>query len=182
MTTAYVNFHAPIVPLTTQHLMAACGQLLSQGTSELYLMLSTPGGQVASGLTLYNFLTALPCSITTHNTGNVDSIGNAVFLAGNTRRACPHSTFMFHGVGFDGVNTRLEERNLREMLMSTLADQRRIGAIISSRTNISPNRTRHLFREARTKDANDALKDGIVQKVCGISIPAGSPVLTLVFN
>lgn len=60
MPTAYVNFHAPINPLTAQHLMATCGQLLTQGNTELYLMLSTPGGRVDSGLTVYNFFTRTP--------------------------------------------------------------------------------------------------------------------------
>ena len=64
-------------------------------------MLSTPGGSVMNGLNLYNVLRGLPITLTTHNVGNVDSIGNAIFLAGQIRYACPHSTFMFHGVAFN---------------------------------------------------------------------------------
>ena len=68
-----------------------------------------------NGLNLYNVLRALPTKLITHNVGNVDSIGNAIFLAGVERYACPHSTFMFHGVGFDApANSRFEEKNLRE--------------------------------------------------------------------
>jgi ATP-dependent protease ClpP protease subunit len=48
-------------------------------------MLSSPGGHVMLGMNLYNVLRALPIKLTTHNVGNVDSIGNAVFLAGNPR-------------------------------------------------------------------------------------------------
>jgi hypothetical protein len=55
MTVAYINFHAPINQSTVQ-LMATCGQLLKEGKNELYLMLSTPGGRVDSGVTSYNFL------------------------------------------------------------------------------------------------------------------------------
>ena len=46
-----------------------------------------------NGMNLYNFLRGLPIRLTTHNVGNVDSIGNAVFLAGEHRYACPHSPF-----------------------------------------------------------------------------------------
>jgi hypothetical protein len=53
------------------------------------------------GMTVYNVLRGLPCDLTIHNIGNVDSIGNAIFLAGKHRYACKNSTFMFHGVGFD---------------------------------------------------------------------------------
>ena len=38
-----------------------------------------------SGMTLYNTLRAMPFELITHNVGNVDSIGNAVFLAGDLR-------------------------------------------------------------------------------------------------
>lgn len=182
MPTAYINFHAVVLPLTAQHLMSACAQVLHQGHDEIYLMLSTPGGQVASGLTLYNYLRALSCRVVTHNMGNVDSIGNAIFLAGVKRLACPHSTFMFHGVGLDVSNVRLEEKSLRESLESILSDQRRIGNVISDRTSITADETRELFREASTKDANFALQKGIVHEVADLKIPSGCPILTLVFN
>ena len=54
-----------------------------------------------NGMNLYNVMRAMPFKLITHNVGNVDSIGNAIFLAGVARYACPHSTFMFHGVGFN---------------------------------------------------------------------------------
>ena len=136
MAIAYINFHAPINQLTAQQLMATCGQLLMKGTTEIYLMLSTPGGRVDSGLTLYNFLMSIPCDLTTHNMGNINSIGNAIFLAGKTRKACTHSTFMFHGVGVDIQNQHFEEKNFRGCLNSIFADQKRIGDIISERTLI----------------------------------------------
>lgn len=45
-------------------------------------------------------LRAFPFKLVTHNVGNMDSIGNAVFLAGEQRLACPHSTFMFRLTGY----------------------------------------------------------------------------------
>src|SRR5213596_3073309 len=101
MPRVYVNFNAAIDSNTVQELIATCTQLVTNGYDEIYLMLSTPGGNVAAGITLYNVLRALPVKLITHNVGNVDSIGNAIFLAADERIACPHSTFMFHGVGYD---------------------------------------------------------------------------------
>jgi ATP-dependent protease ClpP protease subunit len=182
MSTTYLNFHAPINNITAQHLMATCSQIIATGASEIYLMLSTPGGRVDSGLTLYNFLCALPCNVVTHNMGNIDSIGNAIFLAGKTRRACAHSTFMFHGVGFDIQNQRFEEKNLRESLDSVLKDQKRIGDIIVAQTSLTDDEAGKLFTEARTKDANDALKAGIIHEIVDLQIPPGAPIITLVLN
>lgn len=180
--TVYVSFSAEINVSTTEQLIAVLANQANQGIDHIYLMLSTPGGNVANGMNLYNVLRAMPFKLTTHNVGNVDSIGNAVFLAGEERLASPHSTFMFHGVGFDVQNTRLEEKNLREYLDGLLSDQGRIGSILQERTKLAANETSDLFREARTKDSAFALEKGIVTGVSDVKIPAGSPVLSLVFQ
>lgn len=180
---AYVSFSAEINTNTTESLIALMVNLLNQGTREVYLMLSTPGGNVMNGMNLYNVLRGLPIKLTTHNVGNVDSIGNAIFLAGETRYACPHSTFMFHGVGFNvDKAARFEEKVLRERLDGILTDQRRIGSIIEERTTISNDQIEGLFREAQTKDAAFAVSSGIVHEVRDLKIPAGIPVYSLVFQ
>lgn len=180
--TIYVSFSAEINPTTTESLIALLSQNASKGVRHAYLLLSTPGGMVMNGLNLYNVLRALPIKLTTHNVGNVDSIGNVIFLAGNPRYACPHSTFMFHGVGLDIQNLRLEEKLLRETLDSILSDQARIGAIISERTRLTQNVIKRLFREARTKDATFAVEHGIVDEIRDVQIPQGAPIYSLVFK
>jgi hypothetical protein len=98
------------------------------------------------------------------------------------RYACPHSTFIFHGVGFDGVGMRFEEKLLRERLDGVLADQKRIAGIIEERTNLEAAQVEPLFREARTKDADYAVGTGIVHEIKDVEIPPGSPVVGLVFQ
>jgi ATP-dependent protease ClpP protease subunit len=181
--TAYISFSAEIIPFTTESLIALAGNLVNQGAKELYLMLSTPGGNVMNGMNLYNLLSALPVKVITHNVGNVDSIGNAVFLAGKERYACPHSTFMFHGVGFDiKQSARFEEKFLRERLDGILSDQRRIGTILEERTKLAKDQIEGLFREAQTKDAAFAVSCGIVNEIRNLEIPKGAPIYSLVFQ
>jgi len=182
--TVYVSFSAEIIPNTIESLLAVMANCVNQGVKVVYLMLSTPGGSVMSGLTLYNTLRGMPFELITHNVGNVDSIGNALFLAGAKRYACAHSTFMFHGVGFDvsNQNLRFEEKNLRERLASILSDQKRIGGIITERTQINPTDVENLFREAQTKDAAYAVGCGIVHEIKDVQIPAGASVVSLVFK
>jgi ATP-dependent protease ClpP protease subunit len=107
--------------------------LAHQGVARVHLLLSTPGGGAMHGITLYNTLRGFPFELITHNVGCVNSIGNAVFLAGGKRYACPRSTFMFHGVGFDVTGTiRLEEKLLLES--STPYGPIRSSSLTSSRT------------------------------------------------
>ena len=155
----------------------------NKGVSEVYLLLSTPGGQVPSGIALYSALRAMPFKLITHNIGNVDSIGNAVFLAGEERYACAHATFMFHGVGSDITGpTRLEEKNFREGLSAILSDQQRIGQIVQQRTSVPQAEVAQLFLEQQTKDAAYARAHGIVHEVRDAKIPVGAPVLQLIFK
>lgn len=180
--TVYVIFTAEVNVSTSETLIAVLSQYVNQGIKTVHLLLSTPGGAVMSGLTLYNIIRAMPYKVITHNIGNVDSIGNAIFLAGEERYACAHSTFMFHGVGFDVQNARLEQKNLQEQLDALLSDQERIGSILQERSGLNAGETVELFREARTKDATFALEKGLIHDVRDVNIPAGATVVSLVFK
>ena len=107
----FVNFSAEINAMTAESLIALMARLANEGQKEVHLLLTTVGGSVMHGLTVYNVLRGLPFTLVTHNAGSVNSIGNAIFLAGERRYACPHSTFMFHGVGFDVTNQQRFEEN-----------------------------------------------------------------------
>jgi len=183
--TAYVSFSAEINAHTTESLIAAMTNCVGKVT-EVNLLLSTPGGAVMNGINLYNVLRAFPFKLVTHNVGNVDSIGNAIFLAGEKRYACEHSTFMFHGVAAvfqpAAAQIQLDAKQLRERLDGLDADELRIGSIIEQRTKLDHAEVVALFREQRTKDAANAVSAGIVHEIKDVQIPPGSPVVALVFQ
>lgn len=181
--TAYISFSAEINPTTTEQFIATATQLIGQGFNRLYFLFSTPGGGVMNGMNIYNVIRALPAKLVFHNVGNVDSIGNAIFLSGDERYACPHSTFMFHGVGVDlAAGMRIEQKNAQEVLNGILADQKRMADIIAERTSINADQAADLFKEARTKDSTYAAANGIVTDVRDVNIPPGSPIFSLVFQ
>src|SRR5690348_15092335 len=93
----YLVFTLGITPQTVQKLLTECAAWANQGAKEIYLMFASLGGNVPAGIAAYSALRALPVKLITHNIGNVDSIANIIFLAGEERLAVPHSTFMFHG-------------------------------------------------------------------------------------
>lgn len=180
--TAYISFSAEINATTTEQLIATSTNLIGQGYNCLYFMFSTPGGGVMNGFNIYNVLRGLPAKMIFHNVGNVDSIGNAIFLAGDERYACPHSTFMFHGVGFDMPQTRVDQKTASQLLNGILADQKRIASIMVERTNINKAQAAQLFKEARTKDSTYAAGIGIVTNIRDLNVPPGAPVFSLVFQ
>lgn len=179
----FISFCAEVVPQTCEALIAAVSNFVLQGFKEIHLLLSTPGGMVMHGITIYNVLRGLPITLITHNVGNVDSIGFVIFLAGEKRYACPQSTFMLHGVAFGvAMPTQFFERSLKERLASVQADQERIKAIYSERAGIPPEDAEKFFLGESTINATDAVTRGLAQEVRAVNIPAGSPVVQLVFN
>lgn len=182
MSLVYISFSAPIDSKSAQYLVGTAFDQISKGATHLYFLFNSPGGQVDAGISIYNILKGLPVDTTMHNTGAVDSIGNAVFLSGKNRLACPHSTFMFHGVGFDiPHNARLEEKNLREQLQSVEALQRKIGGVIADQTSLKGEEVHRLFLEAQTKDTDFALKSGIISDVKDVVIAPKATLIQLVF-
>jgi ATP-dependent protease ClpP protease subunit len=180
---AYISFSAEIVPQTIEVLLGTVSNLVNNGHTEIHLLLSTPGGSVMHGITAYNVLRGLPIKLVTHNAGNVDSIGTVVFLAGEERFACPHSTFMLHGVALSTQSpASFFERNLAEKLASVQADQARIKGVYTERASITAEQAETYFLSETTLNASEAVNRGLVHEVRQISIPAGSPVLQLVFN
>ncbi len=181
----YISFLTDINPVTASALMGTIGQHMSQNPGtfrELHLLLSTMGGQVAAGISLYNMLMGLPVRLITHNTGAVNSIGNVVFLAGTERYAAKVSSFMFHGVGFDVQNQRFEEKLLVEKLDSLRSDQDLIADIIVQRTKIRAKEVKDLFLQAGFLRANEAKARGIIDDIRQVKVPKGAPFLQLVFK
>jgi ATP-dependent Clp protease, protease subunit len=180
---AYVSFSADVNITTAEQLQAIAANIVSQGHPEIHLLLSTHGGVVQYGITIYNFLRSLPIKVITHNLGNVDSIGLVVYLAGEERYACPHTTFMLHGVAMQvPVPTSLFEKNFKDSLSRLSADQERIKGIYSERSSIAPEEAESLFMQETTLSAEGAMSRGIVHEIRKPCIAPGSPILQLVFN
>ena len=179
----YVIFTAEITPVTVEHLTAVMVQAQKKRVGEVCLAMSSPGGDVQSGIALYTTLRSMPFSLKTHNIGHVNSMGNVVFLAGDVRYSVPVGTFMFHGVGFDIPGpTRFEEQHLRDSLDGILSDQKRMGDLVVDRTTISNIEVADLFRAQKTVEAPWAKDHGIIEDIRDFEIPPGSPVVSLVFQ
>lgn len=177
----YISFSAEIRQLATESLIATLANCANAQVKQVYLLLSTLGGQVTNGFNLYNVMKGMPFELITHNVGSINSIGNVVFLAGSKRYATPNSTFMFHGVGFDPQNQRLVEKDLREKLSSLQNDQKRIGNIIAQHTSITEHEIQEFFRTGQTKDAIFAKDKGIIDEIRDVNLSPDYPIIPLVF-
>ena len=172
MAIEYVLFSRQLNDETVNELVSKLNLISIQG-QDIYLLLNCPGGNVHAGIHCYNMLRALPTRLTTHNVGHVDSIANAIFLAGENRFATESAVFMFHSVSFtfDSPIT-LDGRQIKEYLDSVNTDNERIGTIIADRSALTLSSAAELFDVQSVRTADWALENGIIHEVRDLQLPS----------
>ena len=173
---AYVNFADVIDDKKTKTFMQVCSEIVTKEQPDvLYLLLSSPGGSVDYGITLYNFLRALPCVVVTHNTGSIESVANIIFLAGEWRFACPASRFLLHGVFWQPpAGNPIPSAQLSELTDRFRHDEERIREILMSRTWLTTEQIDAYFRSGESKTAEFAKESGIISEIVAAKVRRGS--------
>src|SRR6185437_1136583 len=182
--TIYINYFDGINETKVKVLMAVCAEILAkQKPDTLYFLFSSNGGSVTAGITLYNFLRALPVEVVMHNTGSIDSIATVIFMAGKKRYAAKHSTFLFHGIATQfGANASLDRCKMEEILSSLTQDENKITGIISGTTQLTAEELKKLYIQGETKDLTFAMDKGIIQEIRDPSIPKDAAIVSLNIN
>ncbi len=175
-----IRFLAPVNNQTTDQLFKAIDNLLAQGTTKIRLLLSTPGGSVFHGLSIYNFLKGLPIDVDTYNFGSVDSIGVVIFSAGTRRYTVPHSRFLIHSVKFN-INGKLtmDEKQIEEYLKSLQIDQKNIAAVIADTTKKTADEIDSDMHNRTTLSPKQAQAYGLVHEIKSELLEQGMQVVTI---
>jgi ATP-dependent protease ClpP protease subunit len=182
--TIYVNYFDSINDSKTKALMAICSDIVAkQKPRTIYFLLSSVGGQVNAGITLYNFLRSLPAEIVMHNTGSIDSIANVVFLAASKRYAAKHSSFLFHGIIWNfAQGAALTFSQLQESVSAFKREEAKISGIIAERSNLTEAEIRELFLQGESKDLQFVIDKGIIHEIREPVIPKDAPLITVNLN
>lgn len=182
--TFYINYFDSIDIKRVKTIMSVCANIIAKDKpNKLYFLFASPGGDVNSGIVLYNYLKALPVKIIMHNIGTVDSIGNIIFSAGEERYASPHSTFLFHGVKMNiNQGSSLSVEQLGELRSRLDSDQLKIAGILQENTNLNEEEILGFFREGESKDAEFAREKGLVHDIRIAKIQEGAPFITININ
>lgn len=64
--------------------------------SEITLYINSPGGEVISGLAVYDYISTMKAPVRTVCIGTAASMGAILFLAGDQRQMLPHTRLMIH--------------------------------------------------------------------------------------
>lgn len=176
--TVYIKYFAPVNSQTANALMNAIDHKLKEGMQRLVLLISSPGGSVFHGLSIYNYLKGIPVEIITHNFGSVDSIGAVIYCAGDKRFSVPNARFLVHPV-FWGVDskTRMDEKQLEELLKSLRIDEKNIALVLARETNKKFDDIIEAIMNRTTLLPEEAKVFGLVHEIKHELIPEGAELI-----
>ncbi|MCJ7793282.1 MAG: ATP-dependent Clp protease proteolytic subunit [Candidatus Marinimicrobia bacterium] len=173
MSEVYLNFNLEINPLSTQVLFKIIQEQLAKGMKKLYLLISSPGGNVDPGIAIYNFLKGLPIEVITHNYGSCDSIAALIFCAGEKRYTVANSRFLIHGIGLTVQNQRFNEISLRETLDSLKNQRETISKIIAKECGKKVEEVEKDMLNGIVLNPDEAIKYGLATEIKDDLIPLG---------
>lgn len=159
-------------------LASALNLSVNEGTEEVHLAISSPGGFVHSGIYIYNHMRSLPLKVVAYNTGSVASIAVAVFVGAAERYCSAHGVFMIHPTSFQpqaGMTATL----LQSTLDGALADDARTEAILRECANVPED----ILADRRSRDvyitAKEAVTYGLAHGVREFRLPPGHQIIQI---
>jgi ATP-dependent Clp protease protease subunit len=180
MKESYIRFMAPIIPQTIDTLLKIIDQKIHRKYERIHLMISSPGGSVFHGLSVYNFLKGAPIEIFSYNFGSVDSIGVVIYCAGTKRFSVPHARFLIHGVkmNFQG-QVSFDEFQIHEHLKSVRIDQKNIARVIADTSGKRTDEIEKDMHDRRTLSPTEAKDYGLVHDIKSELFPLNAEFISI---
>jgi len=180
MNDLYVRFMAPVIPQTADLLFKALDSAIAQKRQRVHLLISSPGGSVFHGLSIYNFLKGAPIEVMTYNFGSVDSIGVVMFCAGTRRFSVPHARFLIHGVKLNvNGNNSFDEKQLEEHLKGVKIDQQNIAQVIADTTERPRDKVENDMNSRITLSPIEAKNYGLVHEIKSELFPQDAQMIMI---
>ena len=133
-------------------------------TTPITLYINSPGGEVQSGLALYDVMQAVSCPIRTVCLGMAASMGALLFIAGDEREILPHSRVMIHdpliGAGAGGSALSVKARADDLMRIRDIT-----AAVIAEHSGMSIERVFELTASDTYFEAEEAVEAGLADRV-----------------
>ena len=133
-------------------------------TTPITLYINSPGGEVQSGLVLYDVMQAVSCPIRTVCLGMAASMGALLFIAGDAREILPHRRVMIHdpliGAGAGGSALSVKARADDLMRIRDIT-----AGVIARHSGMSIERVFELTASDTYFEAEEAVEAGLADRV-----------------
>ena len=174
----YATLAGRVDDAMVQRIFTQMASAVSSGVQNLHLLIQSTGGVINDGLALYNYLRKLPISITTYNTGTVQSIAVSMFLAAEKRKASQAATFMIHKATFYAASPTTCVQ-LSAASQSLMVDDDRIERILKQYIRMPEEKWEvHRFIDLFIT-ADEALAFNLIDEIADFAPPAGATLINI---
>ncbi|PZM85654.1 MAG: ATP-dependent Clp protease proteolytic subunit [candidate division SR1 bacterium] len=136
---------------------------------DIIMYINTPGGEVYSGLAIYDTMQILKCDVQTICTGLAASMGS-LLLAGGTkgkRFALPHSRIMIHQPLISGGGISGQATDIQIEAEEMLKVKKMLTEIIAKHSGKTYNEALADMERNKWMSPEDALNYGLIDKIIG---------------
>lgn len=133
---------------------------------EITLYINCPGGEVTSGLVVYDYIKMMSAPLKTVCIGTAASMGAMLFLAGDKREMFPHSQIMIHDPAPGGGSMAgMKPAEMEEQLKGLKKTQKIICEMISQTTGKPLKDVQAKTRKDSYFDAEEAIEFGLATAI-----------------
>ena len=130
---------------------------------EITMFINTPGGEVDSGLALYDTIEGISCPVRTVCLGVAASMGAVLFAAGDKREILPHGRVMIHDPLI--YSTGGSALHLREISRNLMETRRELCEILVRHTGRTPEEIYEKTERDCWFNAEEAVAFGLADRV-----------------
>ena len=131
-------------------------------TAEITLYINSPGGEVVSGLAVYDYIQLMQAPVRTVCIGTAASMGAILFLAGHKREMLAHTRLMIHDPAYGrGDTAGKKPHELQAYVDKLKQSQEIIAGIIAEKTGKSLEEIYEKTREDSYFNAQEAIDYGL---------------------
>ncbi len=133
---------------------------------EITLYINSLGGEVMSGLAVYDYIKVMKSPVRTVCMGDVASMGAIIFLAGEKREMLPHSRILIHDPSYGHLDVSGKKPHEIQRGVDSLNKVREtLAEIISENTGKSLDEIYEITAEDHYFTADEAIEFGLANNI-----------------
>jgi ATP-dependent protease ClpP protease subunit len=178
--TIAIEFLCRVDEFTVTQLLDIIKQQMQDGVEKIILLISSSGGNVFYGLSVYNFLKGMPIEVITHNFGSVDSSAGVIYCAGSKRYSSPDARFLIHPLTWTySDTTTLYEEQMEENLKSFRIDSENVVGVLVTATGKKEEEIVQDMKNRKHLNPDQAKNYGLVHEIKENLIEKGTAIFKI---
>lgn len=134
-------------------------------TAEITLYINSPGGDVRSGMAVYDYMKLMHSPLRTVCIGLAASMGSILFLAGDKREMLEHTEIMIHDPSCNINITGKKPAEVKRILDNLMATREVIAKAIADKCNKSIDEIFDKTKDDTYFSAKEAIEYGLATKI-----------------